>query len=113
MPSCAGMAIMGLDITLPEKLGVISGINVLYSIVPWAAALVLIIAALVSRRTSLCAAVVLLLLMIGINEAVFKSILKEPRPIRSCVASPGMPSSHSVLSIGFVMYIALEMFFHQ
>ncbi len=111
--SCGGSALPGLDVTLPEKLGVISGINVLYSIVPWAAALVLIVAAVYHRRTTLVAGVILLAIMIVLNEAVLKNILKQPRPSKSCVSSPGMPSSHSVLSLGFVVFIALEMFFHQ
>ena len=110
---CRGSALAGLDVTIPQPLGIVSAICILYSIVPWAAGLVLIITMLIKRRTSLIIGVALLVVMIILSEVILKNIVKQPRPSNSCLTSSGMPSSHSVLSLGFVTFSALEMFFHQ
>ena len=53
-----------------------------------------------------------MLLLAGVivilNEGVFKRIIKQDRPSESCLHSKGMPSSHAELSIGFWLYLHLE-----
>jgi len=44
-----------------------------------------------------------------LNEAIFKNLVKEPRPIGSCSVKCGMPSGHSSQSIGILTLVFLEM----
>lgn len=43
-----------------------------------------------------------------LNESFFKKIMYEPRPALSVVKSPGMPSSHCMLSFSFLCWCLLE-----
>lgn len=43
----------------------------------------------------------------GINEAV-KLAVKQPRPDLSCLTTYGMPSSHSAVSVGLLVYLILD-----
>eukprot|EP00928_Gymnodinium_smaydae_P065569 TRINITY_DN48685_c0_g1_i1.p1 TRINITY_DN48685_c0_g1~~TRINITY_DN48685_c0_g1_i1.p1 ORF type:complete len:408 (-),score=29.35 TRINITY_DN48685_c0_g1_i1:142-1365(-) len=46
--------------------------------------------------------------IVCLNEFIFKRIVKQPRPYRSCNYSCGFPSGHSAMSIGFFILMILD-----
>jgi membrane-associated phospholipid phosphatase len=101
-----------LEVSVPLAPSTLDTLAVLYSFVPWAGCLVLAMVVVRKQRDEVYAARILALLltaMLAINELILKKVLQEPRPERSCLRSHGMPSSHSLLSIGVLSYVALEL----
>lgn len=101
-----------LEVSVPLSPTSLDALAVIYSFVPWAGCTILAI--VVAKRWSeeaYAARIVCLLLaaMLTVNELILKKLLQEPRPDRSCLLSHGMPSSHSLLSIGVLAYVALEL----
>lgn len=106
-PDC--FAIHLLDITVPPTpWSPWDVLSIAYSLIPWIAAVSLLIAALTTRKRTFATCAVLLLLMISVNELVIKRLIRQPRPERSCLSSQGMPSSHSLISAGFIVFVAME-----
>lgn len=100
-----------LEISIPFAPTLTDAAAVSYSFVPWVGSVLLFVVALDRKREVYAARLVALLLtsMIVINELVLKKVLQEPRPERSCLRSHGMPSSHALLAIGVLSYVALEL----
>lgn len=74
-----------------------------YSLLPYVFVAGLMVAALVRKRASPLLAP--LVLMVLLNEFGLKHVIMQPRPDGSCDDSFGMPSGHSMVSIGtFVWY---------
>ena len=103
---CNGTAVKFFDITIPNERSYLDDAAIFYSAVPWVFALILVIATIATR-------VIFGGLCVFINEAIIKQAVSQPRPDGSCLDSKGMPSSHSFLAIGGVMWITLEIMFHQ
>jgi membrane-associated phospholipid phosphatase len=106
---CLGYAIPGLEVTVPATLDWLTVVAVGYSLVPWIGSVGLLTATAITKRYSLILCTTLLTFMITMNESLMKRALREPRPLGSCLGSYGMPSSHSLLSIGLWTYLALEL----
>eukprot|EP00747_Dinoflagellata_sp_TGD_P179995 gnl/TRDRNA2_/TRDRNA2_31721_c0_seq1.p1 gnl/TRDRNA2_/TRDRNA2_31721_c0~~gnl/TRDRNA2_/TRDRNA2_31721_c0_seq1.p1 ORF type:complete len:363 (-),score=23.39 gnl/TRDRNA2_/TRDRNA2_31721_c0_seq1:75-1163(-) len=47
----------------------------------------------------------------GLNEFVFKHLVKQARPEGSCLHTCGMPSGHSTMSVGFATLMFLDLSF--
>ncbi|KAL8274122.1 hypothetical protein Esti_001964 [Eimeria stiedai] len=43
-----------------------------------------------------------------VSELLFKKVVRQPRPPLSLVSSPGMPSSHCLVSFAFLAWLLLE-----
>lgn len=105
---CNGVAIGWLDITVPSELKVHKIVAVVYSVVPWVLVVAVIAMLCIRRTVVLLMTVHLGLLVVIVNEKVFKPMLQLPRPVGSCLASQGMPSSHSALSAAMITWATLE-----
>ena len=110
---CNGTALPGLDVTVPDNADALDGIAVFYSLIPWILAVVLLIGCIVKRTILAMCTVFLGATMIIINEGIVKRIVRQPRPAGSCLHSLGMPSSHSMISVGFCCWLWLECAFHK
>jgi len=108
-----GTAIRFFDITIPQDRDWQVDGAIFYSAVPWILALMLAAAFLITRRCSLGLYVLYGSVCVIVNEAIVKQAVKEARPYGSCLTTKGMPSSHSLLSIGYTLLVGLEMVFHQ
>ncbi len=116
LPSgCTGFALRGLDITIPSDVDLVDCLAVLWSMIPWATALCLVVSLLFFVRHSLrsfLAAAYLSIVMI-VNEGLLKRTISQPRPLGTCLATPGMPSSHAAVAVGLCVYMTLELRLHR
>eukprot|EP00929_Paragymnodinium_shiwhaense_P068708 TRINITY_DN34603_c0_g1_i1.p1 TRINITY_DN34603_c0_g1~~TRINITY_DN34603_c0_g1_i1.p1 ORF type:complete len:389 (+),score=16.67 TRINITY_DN34603_c0_g1_i1:86-1252(+) len=96
-------------------------IAVVYSYIPYAIGAASVTAFLTQRGTRQLSLLAWLLLMLAVNELVFKKLCREPRPgtmlqvkdytgryAGSCLRTCGMPSSHSILSVGWFTLLFLD-----
>ena len=108
-----GTAVHFFDFTIPVDRDWMTNASIFYSVVPWVLALVLIVATVATRRVSLMFLCVYGGVCVFTNEAIIKQAVSQPRPYGTCLTSKGMPSSHSLLSIGFTILIGMELAIHQ
>lgn len=102
------------QVTIPNNAGVLEYICVLYGIIPFA---IIALSAMNSimvwcyfktigtRDLSFYLFVSWITLL---NELVFKRIVKEPRPEKSCGFTCGFPSGHSTMAMGFFTLVFLD-----
>eukprot|EP01063_Lacrimia_lanifica_P019224 TRINITY_DN2631_c0_g1_i1.p1 TRINITY_DN2631_c0_g1~~TRINITY_DN2631_c0_g1_i1.p1 ORF type:complete len:272 (+),score=94.87 TRINITY_DN2631_c0_g1_i1:50-865(+) len=106
---CRGVGLQPLiDVTIPYEATFSEVMAVGYSFVPWAVSGVIVGCALVKRTTRWLASMAYICLVILCNEVFVKRSFPQKRPLASCLVSPGMPSSHSVISIGLLVWFLLE-----
>eukprot|EP01064_Diplonema_japonicum_P018196 TRINITY_DN2688_c0_g1_i1.p1 TRINITY_DN2688_c0_g1~~TRINITY_DN2688_c0_g1_i1.p1 ORF type:complete len:269 (+),score=38.69 TRINITY_DN2688_c0_g1_i1:104-808(+) len=106
---CRGVGLQPfVDVTVPFGASLGEGIAVAYSFVPWLVALTIIGGAVVRRTSTLMAGLCYVTVMVICNEILVKRNFPQSRPMGSCLVSPGMPSSHSLLSIGLLVWFLLE-----
>lgn len=106
---CRGLAV--LEVSVPLRDVTLWDIPaVAWSFVPWVFSVYLIGRAVCGTRYSVRISALLLVIMITVNEFGTKRLVESPRPVGSCLTSFGMPSSHSMLSIGMLVYWTLELF---
>jgi len=75
---------------------------------PYAVALLATIEFFVKRGTRSLSFLLFVLFITVMSEFVFKRILKDPRPEKTCLHSCGMPSSHSSLSLGYFWLMFMD-----
>ena len=108
--ACQGWGLQPfIDVTVPHSASWGEAVAVLYSFVPWAVALAVIFAALYRKTSTLVAGVMYISFVVSTNEVLIKRNFPQSRPIASCLVSPGMPSSHSIISIGLLVWTVLEL----
>ncbi|KAJ9455640.1 Lipid phosphate phosphatase gamma [Diplonema papillatum] len=107
---CKGIGIQPfIDVTVPHGATYSEVLAVLYSFVPWIVSLITVSSAFRRRTITLLAAAMYIVLVVICNEILVKRNFPQSRPSASCLLSPGMPSSHSLLSIGLLVWLFLEM----
>mmetsp|Transcript_7588 Transcript_7588/g.16531 ORF Transcript_7588/g.16531 Transcript_7588/m.16531 type:complete len:385 (-) Transcript_7588:335-1489(-) len=92
-----------------------SVMSIAYSIVPYLMGFIYLVLFLASGNLVPATRLVVLGVIALVNEALFKSLIKQDRPIGSCLyfGSHGMPSGHSASSIGLLTYLLLELFVYH
>eukprot|EP01060_Flectonema_neradi_P012857 TRINITY_DN1963_c0_g2_i1.p1 TRINITY_DN1963_c0_g2~~TRINITY_DN1963_c0_g2_i1.p1 ORF type:complete len:227 (+),score=26.57 TRINITY_DN1963_c0_g2_i1:63-743(+) len=107
---CEGVGLQPIiDITIPHSITLNEMIAVVYSLVPWGIALVAVWFAVMKRTSTSVVILAYMAFVICVNEALVKRNFPQPRPGASCIDTPGMPSSHSLLAIGVLVWGLLEM----
>jgi len=102
------IALTVFDVSVPLYPSRLEQIAVFYSMLPWIGAAFWTLTACTLRRTSLLVPLLWVLLLIVVSEG-FKKIFPMPRPQGSCLHSKGMPSSHSAISIGMLLWCLLTL----
>ena len=98
---------------MPTEMGLVDFAALCFSMVPWALGAVTIVVAAfhcitwrrpnaLSRAGSVC------FFLIAPCEWILKPLAQQPRPPTSCCASVGMPSSHSMVSMGMTVWLLME-----
>lgn len=77
------------------------------SIIP----IVLAVKLIWKRETSSLLGLGFVAIVMIVCEAILKHTIRQARPLQSCDCSFGMPSSHSALSYGFLIWVYLEVGF--
>jgi dolichyldiphosphatase len=99
----------GAQFTWPNQPTVLDGIAAFFSAMPFIITVGLI-CSLVYRRTVREVYILILSpIIIGPVMAVLKFIISEIRPVGSCSTSCGMPSGHSMQSIGIYVFLLCEL----
>ena len=107
---CQGVGLQPIiDVTIPHAITGSEVIAVFYSLVPWGIAVLAISLTVMKRTSSYVVILGYMTLVICLNEALVKRNFPQPRPGGSCISTPGMPSSHSLLAIGSLVWCILEM----
>jgi len=97
------------DITWQDDLSwQVNVVCVIYGYVPMFVILIAVIEFLVVRGTRELSFVLFVAVSTMLNEAVFKTLLSQPRPSGSCCVSCGMPSSHCSFALGFFTLMWLD-----
>lgn len=102
------------DVTLPNDATFVDRICVVYGYIPYVVIAVAFVDALIRAvfRFGFGTRELVFLLFVGVqvglSELVFKKMVQQARPDRSCNLSCGMPSSHATMSIGFFMLMFLD-----
>eukprot|EP01062_Namystynia_karyoxenos_P065995 TRINITY_DN60018_c0_g1_i1.p1 TRINITY_DN60018_c0_g1~~TRINITY_DN60018_c0_g1_i1.p1 ORF type:complete len:367 (+),score=85.38 TRINITY_DN60018_c0_g1_i1:81-1103(+) len=99
---CIGLSLF--DVSVPQSPTRLEQIAVFYSLVPWIGAFVWILAAAVLRRASLVVPLIWVGLAVLLSEGFIKKLWPQPRPEGSCLYTPGMPSSHSMIAAGMITH---------
>lgn len=81
---------------------------VCYGYIPYAIGFISIVELFIRRGTRELSSVIFLGLVTILNELIFKNIINQQRPERSCLGSCGMPSGHSTMSIGLLTMCLLD-----
>eukprot|EP00760_Papus_ankaliazontas_P011611 PhM_4_TR14880/c0_g1_i1/m.107106/K07252/E3.6.1.43; dolichyldiphosphatase len=110
---CDGKAVPFLDVTIPNDRTWVTDAAVFYSIHPWIFGLILLLATVALRRVTLMFALLFGVVCVFVNEGIVKRIVSQDRPYGTCLSSKGMPSSHSLLAIGYTTFTWLEMLLHH
>jgi len=104
---CEGKALPLFDVSVPHEIDLITLIAVFFSLLPYVGAFLGVVLTLHQKLLRGVLGLLLASLLLLINEALLKQLLQQPRPPSSCLSSPGMPSSHSVLSIGVATWFMM------
>jgi len=102
-----GTGISFFDITVPFDANGWQIISIGYGFVPWVVCFIILALFLVYRGTREFAIGLLPAIVASIN-AVLKSIVKQARPTETCLATCGMPSSHSATATALLLYLVLD-----
>jgi len=95
------------DVTFPNDPTFFERVYVVYGFIPYVvialSALDAIVRAILNRGmgTREFSFLFFVCLQVGLGELVFKKMVNQARPDKSCNLTCGMPSSHSTMSIGF------------
>jgi len=98
------------DVTAPNSPSIMECVAIGYGFLPYLCGAGCFLVLVVRRSLWPLSLLMMALLIVVINEFVFKKLLSEDRPSESCISTKGMPSSHSMLSIGFFAYFHIEVF---
>jgi len=99
----------GSSLTWPSNASVLDGVAAFYSSLPLVIFVLEVIALLLIR--GLREFVLLAFMPIFLFMTFFlKKLIRQPRPYGSCLTSCGMPSGHSIMSIGIAVFLLLELF---
>eukprot|EP01065_Artemidia_motanka_P047769 TRINITY_DN7561_c1_g1_i1.p1 TRINITY_DN7561_c1_g1~~TRINITY_DN7561_c1_g1_i1.p1 ORF type:complete len:262 (+),score=72.01 TRINITY_DN7561_c1_g1_i1:57-788(+) len=101
------IALTTFDVSVPTQPSRLEQVAVFYSMLPWIGAALWILAAASTRRASLIAPVLWVLLMLLLSEGIIKKLFPMSRPQLSCLHSNGMPSSHSAIAVGMLVWSVL------
>eukprot|EP00756_Hemistasia_phaeocysticola_P006110 Hpha_TRINITY_DN13687_c0_g1::TRINITY_DN13687_c0_g1_i1::g.122687::m.122687 len=105
LPSCIALTVF--DVSVPLNPSRLQQIAVFYSMLPWIGAVFWTLAAFTFRRTSLIVPLLWVMLLIVISEGFVKIVFPMDRPQGTCLHSKGMPSSHSAISVGMLVWCLL------
>jgi membrane-associated phospholipid phosphatase len=105
--SCPSGTALPLSVTLPNDPNGWEIISVGYGYVPWLVCFSIAVLFLVYRGTREFAVGLAPCIAVGMNEVV-KALVKQQRPIGSCLTSCGMPSSHSATSVALLVFLLLD-----
>lgn len=97
--TCVGL----LEVTIPYDCDATTALAVAISFVPWVLgtfAVVCCRAHHLLRAMALCS-----LIVIACNEGMIKKLVRQPRPVGSCLQSQGMPSSHTMMSVAWLVVL--------
>lgn len=113
-----------MDVTVPGNPDFWQILAVGYSYVPFLVVVAAVVELLIRRGTRQLSLLVFAGTITGLNELIIKRIVQQPRPgavfsvtptgetypelFGSCVNTCGMPSSHSTMSIGFLVLLFLD-----
>jgi len=109
-----GYSIKGFDVTVPNNATWLERVCVIYGLLPY-----LIIGGAVLdaigrgiKNRGIGSRSVIFLVFVGfqvfISEFILKKMVQQARPERSCNLTCGMPSSHSIMSVGFFVFMFLD-----
>ena len=98
-----------IDITVPHGASLAEMVAVLYSFVPWVVCGYIMCGAFYKRTSTLLAGMTYVASVVLVNEVLVKRSFPQRRPLASCLSSPGMPSSHSLLAMGLLAWVLLEL----
>eukprot|EP00992_Anisonema_acinus_P010443 TRINITY_DN6586_c0_g2_i1.p1 TRINITY_DN6586_c0_g2~~TRINITY_DN6586_c0_g2_i1.p1 ORF type:complete len:268 (+),score=5.04 TRINITY_DN6586_c0_g2_i1:108-911(+) len=96
------------DVTYPNDPSPSEIICVVYSFMPYLIAIIAVIALIARRGTRQMYFCIFGGLVVVLGELIWKSIARQTRPIGSCLVTCGMPSSHATISVGYFVWITLE-----
>jgi len=113
------------DVTFPKNASVMDFIAVVYSFIPFAVVALVCVEFLLRRGTKELSVIMFACFSAASNEFVFKHLLLMPRPgflgpgpgtltdmngnhVGSCARTCGMPSSHSTMSVGFMLLMLFD-----
>ena len=105
-PACFKLPL--LEVSIPTEFGLVTAACVLVSMVPYLITGLLGLLFLAKRTTFTLSCLVFLVVVVFINEILLKNYIAMPRPPASCLRSFGMPSGHSAVSMGLLIYMCLE-----
>lgn len=110
------------DVTLPNDSGVVEWICVVYGYIPFVIigldfAKVMVKAVIYAVRHQPCfrtkdwSFLFYVVFITFMNEVLFKRLVSQPRPDKSCNTSCGMPSGHSTMAVGFFTLALIDAVF--
>jgi membrane-associated phospholipid phosphatase len=105
---CNGTAVPFFDVTIDHDVTVLLVLCIVYSFMPYLVAVYFLVRD-VMRSLFYIFASILGIFIVLINEEIVKRIVESPRPLASCLKSFGMPSGHSAISIGVLVWMLLEL----
>mmetsp|Transcript_52758 Transcript_52758/g.140794 ORF Transcript_52758/g.140794 Transcript_52758/m.140794 type:complete len:357 (-) Transcript_52758:93-1163(-) len=80
----------------------------IYGVIPYIVAMISMIELFLRRGTRELNFFGFVIFVTGLNESIFKRIVFQNRPERSCLITCGMPSGHSTMAIGLLTLSLLD-----
>lgn len=107
-PNMTQAAILDAQLGVHTSTSFFMHVSIIYGYIPYIIAAITILEFLVRRGTRELSSVLFLGFVTIFNELIFKNLVKQPRPERSCLTSCGMPSGHSTMSSALLTMCLLD-----
>lgn len=104
--ACSAFALLSVTVRKPLTPSKLAALG--YSFMPFLLFIFALMSALCTWAVLPFFAAAVQLSLTLLNERLFKRLIREPRPALSLVKSPGMPSSHCLVSYAFLIWFLLE-----
>lgn len=104
--TCNAFSLLSVTVRKPLTAAKLTALG--YSYMPFLLFFFVLVSALCTLAVLPLFAAAVQLSLTLLNEHFFKHLIREPRPSLSLVKSPGMPSSHCLVSYAFLVWLLLE-----